>query len=116
MWYFAEQTLALAQREQKQQPFPVLLPLPSPPRPLSSIVVSCLFQLYNSFYFFILLLIPLRSSRHLNRLVHAVRLGRVNLLARLGNLGQDRLVREPGDDLGGLVLEGDFVALDACGG
>ena len=46
----------------------------------------------------------LRSSRDLDRLVDTVRLGRVDLLARLCNLGQDSLVGERGDDLGALVL------------
>lgn len=66
---------------------------------------------------------PRRSSRyclsgsgHLDGLFDAVGLGRVDLLARLGNLGEDLLVGEVGDDLGALVLERDFVALDACGG
>ena len=55
----------------------------------------------------------LRSSRDLDRLVDTVRLGRVDLLARFCNLGQNSLVGERGDDLGTLVLEGDFVAFDA---
>lgn len=64
----------------------------------------------------LLLLIP-RScgSRDLNRLVDAVSLGRVDLLSSLGNLLQDGLVGQLGDDLGALVLEGYLVALDACG-
>lgn len=57
----------------------------------------------------------LGGSGHLDGLLDAVGLGRGDFLARLGNLGEDRLVGEVGDDLGGLVLEGDFVALDACG-
>lgn len=52
--------------------------------------------------------------RYLDRLRHAVGRRRVDLLARLGNLGQDRLVGQRGDDLCGLVVEGDFVAFDAC--
>lgn len=58
----------------------------------------------------------LRGSSHLDRLLNAVRLGRVDLLARLGNLFEDRLVGEVGDDLGRLVLEGDFVVVDAWAG
>ena len=56
----------------------------------------------------------LRSSRHLDGLLHAVSLGRVYLLARLCDLSEDGLVRQRGDDFGGLVLEGDFVAFDTC--
>lgn len=55
----------------------------------------------------------LRSSRHLDGLLNAVSLGRVDLFARLGNLGQDRLVGQVGDDLCALIFEVDFVALDA---
>lgn len=61
-----------------------------------------------------LLCVPLslRSSGDFNRLLDAVGLARVNLLARLGDLLEDDLVGQGGDDLGGLVLEGDVVALD----
>lgn len=55
----------------------------------------------------------LSFSGHLDGLSDAVGGGRVDLLASLGNLGEDGLVGEGGDDLGVLVLEGDFVALDA---
>lgn len=55
-----------------------------------------------------------RSSRHLDGLLNAIRLGRVDLLARFGDLGEDGLVGQLGDDSSRLVLEGDFVALDAC--
>lgn len=55
-----------------------------------------------------------RSSRNLHRLLNAIGRRRIDLLARLGNLAQDRLVRQSGDDLGGLILQRDFVALDAC--
>ena len=43
-------------------------------------------------------------------------LARVDLLARLGDLLQHRLEGKvrAGDDGGGLVLEADFVRLDAC--
>jgi hypothetical protein len=56
-----------------------------------------------------------RSSSGGNRdgLVDTVGLGRVDLLASLGNLLEDDLVGKLGDDLGALVLEGNFVALDA---
>jgi hypothetical protein len=46
-------------------------------------------------------------------LLDTIRLGRLDSLSGLGDLLEDGLVREGGDDLGGLVLEGDFVALDA---
>lgn len=45
------------------------------------------------------------SSGHLDGLFDAVGLGRVDLLARLGNLVEDLLVGEGGDDPGALVLE-----------
>lgn len=55
-------------------------------------------------------------NRQLNAVANAVHLGRVDLLPRLGNLLQHRLegqVRARRDG-GGLVLEADFVGLDAC--
>ena len=58
--------------------------------------------------------VRLRSRRNLDGLFNAIRRRRVDLLAGLGNLRQDCLVGEARDDLGGLVLEGDFVAVDAC--
>lgn len=67
------------------------------------------------FFFFLLVHRPahLSSSRDLDGLSNAIGGSRVDLLARLGNLGKDSFVGELGDDLGRLVLEGDFVALDA---
>lgn len=53
------------------------------------------------------------SGGDLDRLLNTVGGGRVDLLASLGNLGEDGLVGQGGDDLGGLVLEGDLVAVDA---
>uniref|UniRef100_A0A1Y1LA40 Uncharacterized protein n=1 Tax=Photinus pyralis TaxID=7054 RepID=A0A1Y1LA40_PHOPY len=52
------------------------------------------------------------SSRDVNRLFNAVSRGRFDRLARLCNLGQDGLVGQASDDLGSLILEGDFVAFD----
>lgn len=57
---------------------------------------------------------PLCSSWNLDGLVDAVSLARVDLLACLGNLLEDRLVGESGDDLDGLVVEGNIVRVDAC--
>ena len=54
----------------------------------------------------------LSSSGDLDGLSNAVGSSRVDLLARLGDLGKDSFVGELGDDLGRLVFEGDFVALD----
>ena len=53
------------------------------------------------------------SDGHLDGLLDAVCLGRVDLLAGLCDLGQDSIVGQAGDDLGALVLERDLVALDA---
>lgn len=60
--------------------------------------------------------IPSRS-RHLDALLNTVRDALVDLLARLGDGAQHGGVLEGrlGDDGGGLALEGDLVALDACG-
>lgn len=77
----------------------------------AALASHCTLPGFPHFFFFFFL----RSSRNLDRLVDTVSLGRVNLLARLCNLGQDRLVGKRGDDLGALVLEGDFVAFDAWG-
>jgi hypothetical protein len=55
----------------------------------------------------------LSSSRDSDGLLDTVGGGGVDLLAGLGDLLQDGLVGEAGDDLGLLVLEGDFVALNA---
>lgn len=50
-------------------------------------------------------------------MANTIDLARVDLLARLRNLLQDRLEGEirTGDHGGGLALEADFVGLDACG-
>ncbi len=58
----------------------------------------------------------LRSGGDLYALDDAVGLACVDLLARLGDGLEDLLVRERGlgDDGGGLALEGNVVALDAC--
>ena len=57
-------------------------------------------------------------SRHLDALLHPVRDALVHLLPRLRDGPQHGGVLEvlPRDDGGGLVLEGDLVALDACRG
>jgi hypothetical protein len=47
-------------------------------------------------------------------LLNTIRLAGVDLLSGLGDLLKNSLVREGGDDLGGLILEGDFVALNTC--
>jgi hypothetical protein len=47
-------------------------------------------------------------------LLDAIRLARLDSLSGLGDLLEDGLVREGGDDLGGLVLEGHLVALNTC--
>lgn len=57
----------------------------------------------------------LSGGRNFDGLGDTIGGSRVDLLARLGDLGKDSFVGELGDDLGGLVLEGDFVALDAWG-
>jgi hypothetical protein len=53
-----------------------------------------------------------RLSSNLDRLLNTIRLAGVDLLSGLGDLLKNSLVREGGDDLGGLILEGDFVALN----
>lgn len=55
----------------------------------------------------------LSSGRDSDRLLDTVGGGGVDLLAGLGDLLEDGLVGEAGDDLGFLVFEGDFVALNA---
>lgn len=55
----------------------------------------------------------LRCCGHLDRLLHAVSRGRVDLLAGLCNFGEDSLIRQIGNDLGGLVLQGNLVTVDA---
>jgi len=64
---------------------------------------------------------PTASRGHLclldlNALGDAIRLARVDLLARLGNRLQDLVVREAlvGDDGGRLALKRDLVGLDTC--
>ena len=56
----------------------------------------------------------LGSSRDSNRLVNAIRRGRIDLLASLGDLLEDSLVGEVRDNLGSLVFQGDVVTLDTC--
>jgi hypothetical protein len=57
-----------------------------------------------------------RLGSDVDRLLDTVRLARVDLLASLGDLLEDGIVGEGGDDLGGLVLKGHIVALNACDG
>lgn len=57
-----------------------------------------------------------RLGGDLDRLLNTIRLARVDLLASLGDLLEDGIVGEGGDDLGGLVLKGHVVALDTCEG
>jgi len=53
--------------------------------------------------------------RDLDGLRLAISLARVDLLARLCDLGEDGLVWEPSVDFDGLLLEGDFVGVNAYG-
>jgi len=59
---------------------------------------------------------PLSRNRQVDAMPDPVDLAAVDLLPRLCNLLQDRLERQvrARDDGGGLVLEADFVRLDAC--
>lgn len=56
----------------------------------------------------------LGSGRDFDRLGNAVSSRRVDLLAGLGNLCEDGVVRKSGDDSSGLLLKRDIVALNAC--
>merc|ERR1712000_657794 len=59
--------------------------------------------------------LSLGGGGDLHALLLAVGRRAVDLLARLADLLEDGLVGQVGDDLCGLVLEGDFVRVDACG-
>jgi hypothetical protein len=54
-------------------------------------------------------------SSDLDRLLDTIRLARVDLLAGLCDLLEHGIVGKGSDNLGGLVLKGHIVALDACG-
>lgn len=59
--------------------------------------------------------LSLGGGGDLHALLLAVGRRAVDLLARLADLLEDGLVGQVGDDLCGLVLEGDLVRVDACG-
>lgn len=55
----------------------------------------------------------LSSGRDFDRLGNAISSRRVDLLARLGNLCEDGVVRKGRNDGSGLLLERDIIALNA---